>query len=109
MLRNDGFYTIYILQHRYNQLGKWTQSGSGFNMNVPTELRFSKKASTGWGGSREPFASFTACGKCWQETGVQGTYDVDIAQKLLSIVAEYNPGHAFRIAQVTISQQTNTI
>jgi hypothetical protein len=100
MIRNDGDYTIYILQHRPLRSDKdeWHDSGDGAS--------FCK----GVGDFKEsPRQDFNACGMCWQKTGVSGTYDYDIAHAFLLMVAKNNPGRTFRIAKLQIFQETTEV
>lgn len=100
MIRNDGKYTIFILQFKHlrkptEDEGEWNYAGDG--------EQFCK----GDGDFREePRCSFNALGDCWQQTGVNGTYDYDIAHQMLLMASKNSPGRKFRIARMEISQQT---
>jgi len=99
MVRNDGDYTIYILEY-WGNIGRkdeWLYAGDGD--------QFTK----GEDHFKEPFRSFGACGECWQETGIHGTYDKQTAFELLVKVAAHTPNRVFRIAELKISQTTTGI
>jgi len=85
MIRNDGMYVIYDIQHRQSKPTKWVSS------------------------SFEHFGhpeGFNASDPCWQETGVMGTFSRHVAQKGLTWIRKKNPGTYFRLVVVIISQKT---
>ena len=107
MLFTDGDYIIYVIQHVYKDKpnGPWDNSGDcaqfmpkGFTREQWEDITY-----------KEPFRSLTACGKCWQETGIKGTYDLKKASIILAKVSEWAPEHKFRIAELKISQRTTQI
>lgn len=98
MLRHDGDFVIYILQHQFRKTGEWANSGDG------EQFCKNKKPFT-----EEPRRSFNACGSCWQQTGVQGSFDKKIAFKMMILCACETPKHNYRIKQVTISQSSDII
>lgn len=98
MVRNDGFYTIYILQHETVDGKEWNNSGDG------------EQWCRGRGDFREePRRSFNALGECWQQTGVHGTYDRKIALRMMILAACEHPKRKFRITRVSISQKSDVI
>jgi len=106
MIRNDGEYTIYIIQHKYKDPKdeNWYNSGScDAFIKVETRKQWDKIV------YNEPFRSIHASGDCWQETGIQGTYDFDKAQQVMIQVAQWNPGREFRVAQLNIKQETTQL
>ena len=107
MLRNDGRYTIFKVQHwikpgfMYKE-GKWAES----------DLDQFLKGVNWWDDPvrrkelLEPYKSFSACGDCWQQTGEHGTYDSDTAVEMLKLLSKHNPDTKFRVIKVEIRQQT---
>lgn len=103
-LRNDGDYEIFVIEHKYadeSENDEWHGSGDcgGFFPKGP----FNKRE---WLKTRRPFEPLYASGRCWQETGVHGTYDLEKAMKALVAVSNNNPGRKFRVSKVIISQRT---
>jgi hypothetical protein len=101
MIRSDGEYTIYILQHKYvkpEDGTEWWNSGDG------------EQFCGGNGDYRAyPRRAFNANGMCWQETGIHGCFDFEMAQRMLTLVATSTPGRKFRICKVEISQKTTEL
>jgi len=104
MLRKDGKYTIYIIQFKYieDKDNVWHNAGDcgqfwPARMFIHDREEVRKKV---------PFDKVNACGDCWQETGVSGTYDFDDALKIMSYIALINPGREFRVSEVKIKQTT---
>lgn len=62
MLRNDGVYKIYRIQHQQRSNNEWVYSiyGSPDTNSKTTPCR----------------DTFTASGLCWQKTGIHGVYDI---------------------------------
>lgn len=89
MLRTDGCYKIYRIQHKQED-GKWVYS-SFDHFGYPGDWR-----------SKE---GFSACGNCWQETGVEGTYNRELAIKGAKELAAKHKMN-FRVVWVVLSQQT---
>lgn len=89
MLRNDGKYTIFVIQHEQPEKGKestWVYS----NLDVF--------------GYPE---GFSASDDCWQKTGIHGTFDAEQAMEGLSELRKKNKDkHRFRLALVRITQIT---
>jgi hypothetical protein len=98
MLRNDGSFEIYILEHKTKDGKEWHGSGDG--------AYFCKGKCTF---TDEPCRSFTAGGRCWQVTGVHGTFEKKIALKMLMLVACESPKRKFRIKRVTIHQKSDIV
>lgn len=103
MLRHDGIYEIYRIQHLYRKEGEWTFSGNSLFANVPPRLRFTGRVH---GEHQSPFLEFSSSGDVWQQTGSHGTYFYDVAMKMLGLVAKYNERHSFRVVLIFISQET---
>jgi hypothetical protein len=99
MLRNDGRYEIFILEAKKNE--DW------FRINFDGSFKFGKRwHEDGSGKEYEPYDSFSANGKCWQETGEDATYDVEKAIKLYLILMKNNPEYMFRVVKKTIWQDS---
>jgi len=98
MLRNDGTYTIYEIQHQQNDK-KW----------VFTNLDTLEKPRSHEETFSEPWRSFTACGECWQETGEFGCYDMKTAILFLLNVIEHCPKRKFRLVKINITQKTEHV
>lgn len=111
MLRTDGDYTIYVLQHLYESKGEWAQSGdaSGFLANIPAKDRHLTSDAGQYAGSKYPFNHFTASNDVWQKTGIMGTFSKKAAEDFMVEVAKANPKHTFRVAKITISQTTEQV
>ena len=85
MIRNDGKYEIYKLQHLW-------------------------EGRTEWVGSIENEEFFTTSGDCWQKTGIHGTFDFDKARKVFGdVVSRLDKKREFRLVKVTISQSTEVM
>ena len=107
MIQNDGEYIIYIIQFKYvdSKDQDWHNAGScdqfmkkQLNRKEWERIRF-----------KTPFKNLSACGDCWQRTGVHGTYNLEDATYALIKVSEWNPGREFRVAKVEINQETTQI
>ena len=109
MLRTDGKFEIYTLEFAL----KKPRPDSSYDNNwhlisfdaawVPPELYKSKQ---------EVWEEFSASGKCWQETGVHGTYDVETAIKLYCILNQHaleKEKYKFRVVKTTIWQDSEVL
>jgi hypothetical protein len=84
MVRNDGNYVIYLIQHK-ERSGRWVRS-------IENERYF--KASD----------------ECWQITGIHGTFDLEHAKKVYEhIINIEEEGNIYRIVKVTINQKTEDV
>lgn len=109
MVRNDGTYEIYRIQHKYKKRGSWTYSGvtdGSFAANVPVKYRY---ISVQDHKMTPAFCAFSACGDVWQRTGIHGSFNRGDALKVLKLLAEYNHEHKFRVVKVTVSQKTEQV
>jgi len=98
MIRNDGTYTIYKIQHQESD-EKWVFTNLDAIGGSPShEETFS-----------EPWKSFTACGECWQETGEFGCYDIQTGLLVLLNVIQRSPKRKFRLVKVSITQKTEHV
>lgn len=84
MLSKDGNYFIYLIEHTYNN--------------------------SDWFRSIENEQYFNASNKCWQETGIHGTFDFDEALKYYDIIRSKpdENNRKFRLVCIRI-EQTKTI
>jgi len=105
MFRTDGKYKVYQIQHRFKKQGDWSVSGDHLFANVPTNLR----VENGTFIPVFPFNLFASTGDVWRFLGIHGTFDVKAGKKMLTLVAEYNPQHSFRLVLMRISQTTKEI
>jgi hypothetical protein len=102
MLRNDGEYTIYIIQFKSkDKFREWYNAGDCGQF-LPKMFKDEHDKLR----KKVPLNSLTACGDCWQQTGVSGTYNFDDAVKVMSYIAQITPGREFRVAEVKINQKT---
>jgi hypothetical protein len=107
MLRNDGKYEICTIEakpvdDKYNS--GW------FGISFDGSFKWGKRWYPDYSGKEyEPYESFSASGKCWQETGIHGTYDVEKAIKLYLILIELNPEYMFRVNKKTILQESEIL
>ena len=100
MLRKDGIYEIYMIQHQQKD-SKWVYSIFG----TPTVADIKK--------------GFNASGDCWQITGIEGTFDFETAKEGLikaseNILKQYMNGDLkqilpLRLVKVIISQTTSEV
>lgn len=100
MLRNDGKYEIFIIE--FKGMGeKWCQlnfDAAWFN----PEMHESQ---------RDLLQDFSANGQCWQETGVNGTYDVEKAIKLYCLLRQHSTKkeYIYRVNKKTITQTSDIL
>ena len=118
MLRKDGIYNIFQIEVLYKD-GKSWHDGTGMpegSIGEKSEgaivikgLKHNGQTGGYLGTCAKEYREFTACGDCWQETGVHGTYNMNSAIHLMHAAAECNPGRTFRIISLTLTQVTNAI
>jgi hypothetical protein len=102
MLRTDGKYEIYTLEFNVKGEDKWHTLSFDAAW-VTDELYKSKE---------KVWAEFSACGQCWQETGVHGTYDVEIAIKLYVLLKQHSlqkEKYMYRVTKKTIRQESEVL
>ena len=102
MLRKDGIFKFFKIQHQWRVGGDWNFSTYG------------EYAETN---SRKD--TFTASGKCWQETGEHGVYNIRNAKAGLKYtrkkaLEDFKKGKLsrklkFRIVRVEITQKTTLV
>lgn len=105
MLRNDGNYVIYIIQHLSGKNGWIKSSLDYFAVNIPVRLRWNKMETE----ILQPYRSFSACGSCWQMTGIEGSLCKKTAIRFMNQLRKYNPHTKFRVACIRMSQFTEPI
>lgn len=112
MIRTDGKFTFYIIEFQHKGKGEWHFSGdcAQWAKDIPQgEYWLPRKKGQQYPDLNPCFQGFSASGRCWQETGVHGTYDERRAIEACQIVAKYNPEHNFRVSKITIQQQGEVI
>lgn len=72
--------TIFIFEQYLS--GKWSYMGDRMDHFLGSFLHY--KGGRCVKKKRHPGMPFSACGKCWQETGVIGSYEEKDAQKMLA-------------------------
>lgn len=108
MLRNDGKYNIYIIKHLYNDDPKNEWAGSGDCCHwIPREVINKSHDKLIYGNGI--FTPFTANGKCWQQTGIHGSYVKRDAVKILDKISCWNPAHRYKICRLVIDQSTEDV
>jgi len=107
MLRNDGKYEIFIIEHQYEKEGKWSRTSFDGGFKMPD--RHILKNGVWEGKENEPYESFSASGQCWQETGEHGVFDTEMAIKLYLILKKNNPEHNFRVVKKTVWQDSEVL
>jgi len=98
---NDGNYKIYIIKHLYKDKpeNKWDDSGDCRRFVYAT--RYVKYINI--------FNPFTASGKCWQKTGIYGSFVKRDAIKILDKIAQWNPEHRFKVCRLLLNQVTEDV
>ncbi len=114
-LHNDGDFVIYkveVLRH-YSSGPSWMSWTSMYHDDEPPvpsiPVRHANKRDQLRGHQKEPFNSWTACGECWQATGIHGYFDRAKADKLVELLFKHNPEDRFRIIEQCISQHTRIV
>ena len=101
MLRTDGLYGIYMIQHFDRNAGKFV--GSSFDYFGDACWKTGKHVRMAQN------SCMCVCGDCWQRTGVHGTFRIASARWILRWLRLKHPTHEFRIVKVTVSQKTEPI
>lgn len=85
MLRTEGKFSIYRIEHLWQDNTKWDTS-------IENEYYFN------------------ACNICWQHTGIHGTFDIEEAKKALDhIKSKQDKNRKFRLVCITIEQSKEVI
>ncbi len=94
MLRRDGNYKFYCIQHLWERReeSKWAFSGY---------VEWAEQAIGDWKGA----SAFSACGEVWQSIGVHGTHDQSYALALCSWLSHNKPEHRFRVVLCQVTQK----
>jgi len=110
MIRTDGTFSIYIIKHLYmsKKSNGWSCSGDcgqwlGHMMKKQPTLDERHKLHDSY---RPLFNKFNACGDCWQETGISGTYSRSDAIDMCDLISLWFPEHKFKVCRVDITQKT---
>jgi hypothetical protein len=91
MIDKNGTFTFYKIQHLQKD-GKWVYSNFDYFCNG---LKLN-----------EPYRSFTAIGKCWQEIGEQGCYNLSTGLLFLEQISQAWSNYQFRLVKIRITQKT---
>lgn len=108
-LRVDGEFTIYrveILLALHGDKREWCEIGDHQIAQVPAAIRFINPDTYE---QHEPFASYSASGKSWQDTGVFGVYDRTLGVQMLDLISRHNPKYKTRLVRLVVSQKRYTI
>lgn len=108
MLHNDGKFEIYIIQHNYERKGIWNYSGDCGQWIAHAAEKVTKTYAEKCkfiNNHKKLMNPLTACGSCWQQTGVHGTYNYDEAVDLAKFISKYNQDHGFRVCKLNIEQK----
>ncbi len=85
MLRTEGEFSIYMIEHQWQNNGKWVTSIENENY-------------------------FSASHICWQHTGIHGAFDIEEAKTALkNIKSKVDKNRKFRLVCVTIEQSKEVI
>ena len=104
--RTDGKYIIYIIKHLYkDKPGDWGDSGDCCHW-IPKKIIREKHDELVYNGI---FKSFTANGRCWQTTGIHGSFIKRDAIRILDKISEWNPQHRFKVCRLRLNQVTEDV
>ena len=95
VLKTDGKYTIYALQHQWEPEKLWTYIEGEFLRDF-SEEEFDRYPELN---------DFTVKGECWKRTGIYGTFNFDAAIEVLTRVVKKYPGLRHRIVKIEIDQK----
>ena len=85
MIRTEGKFYIYRIEHQWKGKGNWADS-------IENEYYF------------------TASHECWQKTGIHGTFNINEAKKAFGdIVSKLDKDRKFRLVCVTIEQSKDVL
>ena len=106
-LRKDGKYKIYIIKHLWKDdpTKDWSNSGSCTQW-IPKEIVRTHHDELVYRGI---FRSFTANGRCWQITGVHGSFIEEDAINILNVISKWNSDHRFKVCRLLIDQVTEDV
>jgi hypothetical protein len=102
MLPNDGRFEIFTIEFADKERKEWNEINFDSAW-VSPEYYVSKK---------DVWYEFSASGKCWQETGVNGTFNVEIALKLYNLLNKESikkEKYLFRVVKTTIWQESEVL
>lgn len=94
MMRNDGLWTFFQIQHLQTD-GAWMQSSFDYFGTPPFN-----------DGDVDRHLKFSASGDCWQQTGQHGTYDQEYAEMCLRAMQKKHTETTFRLVLQVVSQKT---
>jgi hypothetical protein len=101
---HDSHFVLYQVQTKHPDSGRWVDWESAWNfLFIPRiPVKYANESDARNGKEQEPFRSFSACGRCWQETGIKGVFDRDQAYRLVDVLLEYNPNATLRVVKVEV-------
>ena len=112
-LHNDGDYTIFKVEVEihYSNGPVWQSWDVIFSTNKEPDppIRFASREDMNKGFHREPYHSYTACGECWQQTGIKGLFSFEKANEMVTELRAFQPELRFRIVEMKIHQHTRVI
>ena len=107
MIRKNGTYTFYVVQHLQKD-GKWVNSNFDFFCSSPN-FKVGTEPYRIFIAIGEPYRSFTAIGECWKEIGEYGCYNLSTGLSFLKQISQAWPNYKFQLVKVKIKQETTII
>jgi len=102
---SDGKFRIYIIKHLYKDKGKcWANSGQCTQW-IPKYLPLGVISDR----NKKIFRPFSASGKCWQKTGIHGSFIKRDAIRILDKISEWHPEHRFKVCKLLLNQVTEDV
>ncbi len=110
-LQENGNYTIYNVEYRGygkgdNRVWNGVFHGQAPNFFDPGDCKEHKEIDVLDNGKPSEMGP---CGHCWQQTGEYGTFDEDLAIKILRILHNKHQNTDFRIRKYEVSQKSEII
>lgn len=101
--RQDGSWTFYVVQSLYNNspTNKW-------GVYTWVDYLDTKELIESMGLDYQD-TTLQASGNLWQQSGIHGTTSLEYAKVLLRLCRREEPGHAHRIAEMTVSRLTTPL
>lgn len=97
IMRHAGRIVFWLCQHRWKDSNvEWSESGDTFFAKIPQELRFIDPPTA------KATPLFREYNDTWQKTGHHGWESAESAKAVMHLLAEYNPGHRFRVVRLEI-------
>lgn len=103
-LRGDGDYVLFEICCRYKDEGsEFDSGGDAFHAQIPQKLRFIDP------GTAKETPLFKEYNDTWQWCGVHGWRSADSAIAVMRLLAQYSPGHRFRVVRRRYVRETETV